>query len=116
MAKQKGSPKTGGRQKGTPNKVTADLQDAARKYSFEALETLRKVCTEGESEAARVAAANALLDRGHGKPTAHVFGDVTHRPGAPIYSEPVAATAAWIERVLATAPTDAKSSNGSKLE
>src|SRR5437868_1283740 len=30
MAKAKGSPKTGGRRKGTPNKVTADLQDAAR--------------------------------------------------------------------------------------
>jgi hypothetical protein len=28
MAKPKGAPKTGGRKKGTPNKVTADLKDA----------------------------------------------------------------------------------------
>jgi hypothetical protein len=28
MAKPKGSPKTGGRQKGTPNKLTAQLKDA----------------------------------------------------------------------------------------
>jgi hypothetical protein len=27
MAKQKGSPKTGGRQKGTPNKLTAQLKE-----------------------------------------------------------------------------------------
>jgi hypothetical protein len=79
MAKAKGSPKTGGRQKGTPNKVTADLQEAAQAYTPAALKTLNEICVGGESEAARVAAANSLLDRGHGRPTTHVAGDLTMR-------------------------------------
>jgi hypothetical protein len=33
------------------------------------LRTLVKVAKDGESEAARVTAASALLDRGYGKPT-----------------------------------------------
>ena len=100
MAKPKGSSKTGGRKKGTPNKVSTALQEAAQAYTPAALETLRKICVDGESEAARVAAANSLLDRGHGKPTAHVTGDLTHRSGK-VPSEPISETAAWIERVLA---------------
>lgn len=58
----------GGRQKGTPNKATADIREAAQEYSQQALEVLVNVATAGESEAARVAAANAILDRAHGKP------------------------------------------------
>ena len=34
-----------------------------------ALKTLAAICNEGQSEAARVSAACALLDRGFGKPT-----------------------------------------------
>lgn len=40
---------------------------AARVYTTEALETLAEVMRKGESDAARVAAADKLLDRGHGK-------------------------------------------------
>ena len=43
-----------GRPKGARNKATADLQDAAREYTPQALETLRSICADGESEAARV--------------------------------------------------------------
>ena len=57
-----------GRPEGARNKVTIELQEAAQAYTVEALETLHKVCTKGESESARVAAACALLDRAHGKP------------------------------------------------
>ncbi len=32
--------KTGGRRKGTPNKVTAEIRDAAQQYTVEALEGL----------------------------------------------------------------------------
>src|SRR5262245_19040283 len=92
--------KTGGRKMGTPNKVTADLQEAAQAYTPAALKTLNEICVGGESEAARVAAANSLLDRGHGRPTTHLTGDLTHRPGN-VPSEPISETAAWIERVLA---------------
>jgi hypothetical protein len=57
-----------GRPAGARNKVTLELQEAAKVYTGEALETLRKICIKGESEAARVSAACALLDRAHGKP------------------------------------------------
>lgn len=39
----------------------------ARVYTPEALATLAAIMKSGESEAARVAAADKLLDRGHGK-------------------------------------------------
>jgi hypothetical protein len=57
-----------GRPKGAVNKATADIREAAQEYSAQALQVLVKVATAGESEAARVAAANAILDRAHGKP------------------------------------------------
>ena len=50
------------------NKATKELGEAARAYTFSALETLHHICINGESEQARVSAARALLDRGHGKP------------------------------------------------
>lgn len=67
----------GGRQKGTPNKATADIREAAQQYSAQALEVLVNVATTGESEAAKVAAANAILDRAHGKPKQSVDVDAT---------------------------------------
>lgn len=57
-----------GRPEGAINKVSADIRAAAQEYSDQALQVLVKVATAGESEAARVAAANAILDRAHGKP------------------------------------------------
>jgi len=65
----------GGRQKGTPNKATASLRDVARQYTEQAIETLVNIALSGESEAARVSAANAILDRGYGKPSQVVQGD-----------------------------------------
>ena len=107
--------KTGGRKMGTPNKVTADLQEAAQAYTPAALKTLNEICVDGESEAARVAAANSLLDRGHGRPTTHVSADMTHRPVVH-QRESVEETAAWIERVLAESDQreESKSTNGGK--
>ena len=57
-----------GRPEGSKNKVTIELREAAQAYTQDALKTLHEVCLKGLSEAARVAAACALLDRGHGKP------------------------------------------------
>lgn len=59
----------GGRKKGTPNKATAEIKELAQQYTAQALEALVRVMEDGESEAARVSAANAILDRGHGKPS-----------------------------------------------
>ncbi len=58
----------GGRPKGSRNKATIEIQDLARQYTTDALKALVQIAQRGQSEAARVMAANALLDRGYGKP------------------------------------------------
>ena len=65
-------------QSGNPGgrpKASAKVRDLAREYTEQALQVLVEIATEGESEAARVAAANAILDRGKGKPTQPIDGD-----------------------------------------
>lgn len=64
-----------GRPAGAVNKATADIREAAQEYSAQALQVLVRVATSGESEAAQVAAANAILDRAHGKPRQSVDVD-----------------------------------------
>ena len=63
-----------GRPTGSLNKTTSEqsqrLSELARDYTHEALLTLVDVAKNGRSDAARVSAANALLDRGYGKPAA----------------------------------------------
>ena len=70
--------KTGGRVAGTPNKATASIKEVAQQYTEDALKTLVAVMgDETAPHAARVAAANSLLDRGHGKPRQEL--DVDHK-------------------------------------
>ncbi len=58
-----------GRRKGTPNKATADVKEAASVYTSDAVAILAQIMQDPEHPAAaRVSAANALLDRAHGKP------------------------------------------------
>ena len=63
-----------GRPLGSTNKCTSKqsqrLSELAKTYTEEALETLVDVARNGRTDAARVSAANALLDRAYGKPTA----------------------------------------------
>lgn len=66
-----------GRPKGSMNKATADVKAAAQEYTQDALEVLAQIMKAGESETARVAAANSLLDRGHGKPKQSMEVDAT---------------------------------------
>jgi hypothetical protein len=50
-------------------KELREVVDLARSHGPEAIETLAEIMTNPESPpAARVAGANAILDRGHGKP------------------------------------------------
>lgn len=63
-----------GRPKGALNKSTKDIKALAQKHTPKALATLVGIMEHGESDAARVAAAKELLDRGHGK--AHQTSDV----------------------------------------
>ncbi|MEG9529622.1 MAG: DUF5681 domain-containing protein [Hyphomicrobiales bacterium] len=65
-------------QSGNPGgrpKASAKVRDLAREYTEQALQVLVQIAIEGESEAARVAAANAILDRGYGKPSQPIDGD-----------------------------------------
>lgn len=73
----------GGRTKGTPNKVTVVLKDAARQHTEAALNTLISVMAGGEGipAAAQVAAAKEMLDRGYGKASQVIAGD---EDGGPI--------------------------------
>lgn len=78
-SKRKPPPPGPGRPKGSRNKVTIELAEAAQEYTEEALETLIRICRSGKSEAARVAAACALLDRGHGKPKQQIQANMQGR-------------------------------------
>lgn len=62
-----------------PNKATADVKAAAQKYTIPALQTLAAIMQLSETDAARVAAAKELLDRGHGKSVAITETTITER-------------------------------------
>jgi len=76
-----------GKARGTPSVLIApaqerrELREAAREFSSDALDALVKICRSGHSESARVAAANALLDRGYGKPVQTIDSTVRRQPG-----------------------------------
>ena len=63
-----------GRPRGSLNKTTLEqshrLSELAKTYTEDALMALVDVARNGRTDAARVSAANSLLDRGYGKPIA----------------------------------------------
>lgn len=72
----KSGAKTGGRIKGTPNKLTADVKEIARGYGEEAILLLVKIARDKEAPpAAKVAAIKEILDRGYGKSKQPIVGD-----------------------------------------
>jgi hypothetical protein len=64
----------GGRSKGTPNKATAEIKAAAQQYGPEAIEKLVSLMRSEDAEVA-FRAANAILDRGYGRPAQMLQGD-----------------------------------------
>lgn len=79
----KGLPKSGGRQKGTPNKITADIRELAQQFGEEAIKSLVEIVRDGEApHAARVAAIKEVLDRGYGKAKQGV--ELTGAEGGPL--------------------------------
>ncbi len=58
----------GGRRKGTPNRVTAELKAAFQKHGDELVQALLAL-TKSDDERVRLGAIQAALDRGWGKPT-----------------------------------------------
>lgn len=64
----------GGRQKGTPNKATAEIKSLARKHGKEAIDKLVSLMRSAENEQVQGNAAKDLLDRGYGKPAQAMAG------------------------------------------
>lgn len=59
------------------HKIIADVKTAAREMTPEALSTLQTVMNDPKAQAAaRVGAATAILDRGWGRPTQSIEGQV----------------------------------------
>jgi hypothetical protein len=92
MSRLKGTPKTGGRQKGTANKATLEVRDLAKQYGPAAVvelarlaglvkDTAGKPVGQSKSDQVRVAAIGMLLDRGYGKAPQPLVGD---EDGAPV--------------------------------
>jgi hypothetical protein len=83
MPRPKGKPKTGGRKKGSANKVGANVRALAQRYTEEAIETLAKIMRDKSAPPqARAMAADRLLDRAHGKAPQAIVGD----PAKPLQS------------------------------
>ena len=85
-------------QSGNPGgrpRVLRDVQELAREKSPEAIETLSNIMHDTKApRAARVAAANPLLDRGYGKPTQPISQTLTKVDPSSLSDEELAAIVA----------------------
>lgn len=71
----------GGRQKGVPNKATAEIKALAQEHGPAAIKTLVSIMkATKQPPAARVAAAKELLDRGYGKAAQPIEGGDPDKP------------------------------------
>lgn len=68
MAKVGGARPGAGRKPGRVSKAKRDLMEMAKGHAPQALQVLIDIAVNGDSEPARVSAANAILDRGYGRP------------------------------------------------
>ncbi|MBS0986629.1 hypothetical protein [Acetobacter thailandicus] len=71
-----GTPKTGGRQKGTLNKATSEVRSLAQSYGAAVIEKLAHLALNGETEQVQVAACKEILDRGYGKSLAPIAASI----------------------------------------
>ena len=67
MSGSKPGERRGGRQKGTPNRVTAEIKAAFQKHGDELVEALLAL-TKDKDPRVRLGAIQAALDRGWGRP------------------------------------------------
>ena len=79
----------GGRQKGTRNKVGADLRAVAREYTLTGLKVVLEAL-EDPSVMARLRAVDMLWERGWGKAQAHIEAKITYRTAAEFSDEELA--------------------------
>ncbi len=87
MAQHGGRRLGAGRKKGQVSETKRVIAEMAREHAETALGVLVEIALRGESEAARVSAANALLDRGYGKPVQGM--ELTGEDGGPIETREV---------------------------
>lgn len=81
MANSHGGARDGaGRRSGVVSEAKKELSALAKDHAQAALATLVQIATSGDSESARVSAANAILDRGYGKPMQQT--DLTNSDGS----------------------------------
>jgi hypothetical protein len=90
------SPNPGGRPR-----VIGDVRNLARQHTDTAIEALVTIATSGQAEAARVSAAQALLDRGWGRPAQVLAGDPENPVGIEmVTAEEIARRRAAAQAVL----------------
>ena len=66
--RKKGTPKTGGRKAGTPNKSTGEIKSTAQAFGQEAFETVIDIMRSKDAPLqVKLAAAREALDRAYGK-------------------------------------------------
>lgn len=85
----RGGYRTGaGRPAGSPNRATAEhkarLSDLARVHADDALATLAEIARNGTTDASRVSAACAILDRAFGRPRQSVELELDVHDDAPM--------------------------------
>jgi hypothetical protein len=69
VIKSRGGRRPGaGRPLGSPNRLTQPLKQLAAMHSADCIAVLVELRDHAEAEQVRLQAANALLDRGHGRP------------------------------------------------
>lgn len=109
-----GKPRTGkpvGRPRGSVTKAKVQLSEMAQEYVEVALKTLVEVCRRGDTDGARVQAANALLDRGFGKPIK--TNEISGPNGGAIQTESVQNDADAFTRAIAGLASESEEEEGS---
>ena len=101
----KGMPKTGGRQKGSLNKATKDVKEAARELAPKALKRIETLSRDKNPQVS-LAACKEILDRAYGKATQHTEAEVS------IYDNLTLGEKEALLRALDTAIADEESSEG----
>jgi hypothetical protein len=89
MPRQKGTPKTGGRKAGTPNKTPSEVKKLCQEHGIEIISVLLTVARNPVNPAAQVSACRELLDRGFGKSPTTVEGT---EDGPPVKQQIVVCT------------------------
>jgi hypothetical protein len=102
-----GAAKTGGRQKGTPNKIGADLRAEAQRYTVQALTVLVRAL---QDRMQCVQAARIILAYGHGAPRAAL--DVTVKPIYVMSGQPLSPEE-WAAKYADAAESSDGNGNGS---